>query len=406
MDRRMTVCNEGTTTSSGMQLATIDACIAQIKPPCATSQPHKITCVQFNDFGSQLLVNYMEDYLYLFNTAHLGRLVTLSHDDDDDKRRDRRAPLSSCNGGRSGVTPPVKRLRLRGDWSDTGPEARPNRDSDDPTSDGISFMNRMSNLFSHWIRESLSHGDDHTPTHSDADDSLHLSSEDDDEGEGSNPATPTESLTTAMASCSTESPQYNREDKATPTTEASRTMHFEPVQILEGNEGGRDDNDNIDYDRRGINNNCCHDNHPSMMYQGHRNARTMIKQANFWGDQFVMAGSDCGRVFLWDKYTGEIVNVLVADSHVVNCVQPHPHSCVLATSGIDYDIKLWEPMDDSPCELSDLDSIIKRNEEMLQESRNTITVPSSFILHILAYLNQRRRRRTHDEGNNDSSDED
>ena len=64
---------------------------------------------------------------------------------------------------------------------------------------------------------------------------------------------------------------------------------------------------------------------------------------------------------------------------------------VLATSGIDYDIKLWEPVSDDPCDLSDLDSIILRNETMLQESRNTITVPSSFILHVLAYLNRRRR---------------
>ena len=29
-------------------------------------------------------------------------------------------------------------------------------------------------------------------------------------------------------------------------------------------------------------------------YDGHRNARTMIKEANFWSDSFVMSGSDCG----------------------------------------------------------------------------------------------------------------
>ena len=52
-----------------------------------------------------------------------------------------------------------------------------------------------------------------------------------------------------------------------------------------------------------------------------------IKQANFWGDQYVISGSDCGRVFVWDKWTGEVVNLLVGDSHVVNCVQPHPCAC-------------------------------------------------------------------------------
>ena len=40
-----------------------------------------------------------------------------------------------------------------------------------------------------------------------------------------------------------------------------------------------------------------------------------------------MSGSDCGRIFVWNKWTGEIVNALVGDSHVVNCVQPHPCSC-------------------------------------------------------------------------------
>ena len=58
------------------------------------------------------------------------------------------------------------------------------------------------------------------------------------------------------------------------------------------------------------------------------------------------------------------------------------------------DIKLWEPISDTPCDLTDLDSIILRNETMLQESRNTITVPSSFILHVLAYLNRRRRSKS------------
>lgn len=29
-------------------------------------------------------------------------------------------------------------------------------------------------------------------------------------------------------------------------------------------------------------------------YDGHRNSRTMIKEANFWSDSFVMSGSDCG----------------------------------------------------------------------------------------------------------------
>ena len=122
-------------------------------------------------------------------------------------------------------------------------------------------------------------------------------------------------------------------------------------------------------------------------YRGHRNARTMIKQANFWGREHVISGSDCGHVFVWDRRSARLVMMLEADKHVVNCVQPHPFypgnqphpfhpgnqphpfllgnhlsvssmitlihvlvcvGLVLATSGIDYDVKLWTPLKPEP----------------------------------------------------------
>ena len=49
-----------------------------------------------------------------------------------------------------------------------------------------------------------------------------------------------------------------------------------------------------------------------------------IKEANFWGDHYVISGSDCGRIFIWDLHTSELVALLPGDRHVVNCVQPHP----------------------------------------------------------------------------------
>lgn len=41
-----------------------------------------------------------------------------------------------------------------------------------------------------------------------------------------------------------------------------------------------------------------------MKFVGHRNARTMIKEANFWGEDYVLSGSDCGHVFIWNRHTG------------------------------------------------------------------------------------------------------
>lgn len=168
-----------------------------------------------------------------------------------------------------------------------------------------------------------------------------------------------------------------------------------PSTLEEDNEGASTKEDDSSFEQ------------PFMVYKGHRNARTMIKQANFWGENWVMSGSDCGRVFVWDKWTGQISNLLMADSHVVNCVQPHPEAYILATSGIDYNVKLWEPTAEQPSSLLNVDEIIRRNEVMLQESRNTVTVPSTFVLRILAYLNRRRRlRREAEQPPEDGSDSD
>ncbi|XP_033965864.1 DDB1- and CUL4-associated factor 6 isoform X4 [Pseudochaenichthys georgianus] len=130
------------------------------------------------------------------------------------------------------------------------------------------------------------------------------------------------------------------------------------------------------------------------VYKGHRNSRTMIKESCFWGDNFVMSGSDCGHIFIWDRHTGEHLMLLEADNHVVNCLQPHPYDPILASSGIDYDIKIWSPREQAASFNRILaNEVITRNELMLEETRNTITVPASFMLRMLASLNHIRSDR-------------
>jgi len=129
-------------------------------------------------------------------------------------------------------------------------------------------------------------------------------------------------------------------------------------------------------------------------YTGHRNARTMIKEANFWGDNYVISGSDCGHVFMWEKSSGRLKMLLEADRHVVNCLQPHPSLPILATSGIDHDVKLWAPVHETPrFDFAMADELMKRNALMLEETKDTITVPASFMIRMLACLNQIRRSR-------------
>jgi nuclear receptor interaction protein len=54
-------------------------------------------------------------------------------------------------------------------------------------------------------------------------------------------------------------------------------------------------------------------------YSGHCNKET-VKDVNFFGrdDEYIVSGSDCGNLFIWDKKTSEIVNILQGDSEVVN----------------------------------------------------------------------------------------
>ena len=59
--------------------------------------------------------------------------------------------------------------------------------------------------------------------------------------------------------------------------------------------------------------------------------------------EFIVAGSDDGTFIVWDRRTTNIVRVLRGDDAIVNCLQPHPSTCLLATSGIDPVVRLWSP---------------------------------------------------------------
>ena len=102
-------------------------------------------------------------------------------------------------------------------------------------------------------------------------------------------------------------------------------------------------------------------------YTGHSNTHTDIKEASFLGErgEYIGAGSDDGNVFIWHKRTGNLVRVLHADESIVNCVQWHPSSCLLATSGIESVVRLWEPRpedEDSELVEKDIVQVCQRNQ--------------------------------------------
>jgi len=80
------------------------------------------------------------------------------------------------------------------------------------------------------------------------------------------------------------------------------------------------------------------------VYRGHCNVRT-VKDVNFFGrnDEYVVSGSDCGHLFIWDKKTTELVQLLKGDDETTNVAVGHPYEPLLAVSGIDYTVKLFSP---------------------------------------------------------------
>lgn len=59
--------------------------------------------------------------------------------------------------------------------------------------------------------------------------------------------------------------------------------------------------------------------------------------------KYICAGSDDGIIFFWDRTSPEIIHAVIGDTSIVNCVQPHPSACFIASSGIDSAVKLWSP---------------------------------------------------------------
>ncbi|XP_073431674.1 DDB1- and CUL4-associated factor 6 isoform X4 [Dendrobates tinctorius] len=428
-DRRML------STGNYSNRGTMGMCVRFV-PPHLANKSCRVTSLCYSEDGEEVLVSYSSDYIYLF-------------DPKDDQIKELK--FSSSNQKREEVRqPPLKRLRLRGDWSDTGPRSRPEsereRDGDQVTN--ASLMQRMSDMLSRWFEEasevaqrgrgrnqnrggvqsnsSVSQSTN-TSTEPQASAASGLSNVDappSNLGESSSAENIQQSSSSEQSSAPSDSTSMisknlgsmsldeGRENKFGPEADAS-----EPVlQLHYSTEGTTTSTIRLDFtdewrsaaariqelfrrrkERKELEEldmqNICQP--PSkLVYKGHRNSRTMIKEAGFWGKNFVISGSDCGHIFIWDRHTTEHLMLLEADNHVVNCLQPHPYDPILASSGIDYNIKIWSPLEqDRSFNWSLAEEVISRNELMLEETRNTITVPASFMLRMLASLNHIRADR-------------
>ncbi|XP_070830583.1 DDB1- and CUL4-associated factor 8 [Chaetodon trifascialis] len=144
-------------------------------------------------------------------------------------------------------------------------------------------------------------------------------------------------------------------------------------------------------------------------YKGHRNNAT-VKGVNFYGpcSEFVVSGSDCGHIYLWDKYSARIVQFMEGDrGGVVNCLEPHPHLPGMATSGLDHDIKLWAPTAESPTGLKGLKEVMKKNKRERDEDsvRHGDQYDTQLLWFLMRHMRNRRPPRTRREGAEPDTDE-
>lgn len=81
----------------------------------------------------------------------------------------------------------------------------------------------------------------------------------------------------------------------------------------------------------------------------------------------MVSGSDDGRMFIWERATGNVVFTAVADADILNCVQPHPFDFMLATSGIEHTVRIWEPKALEPASCAGLSAIMDENIEQMDD---------------------------------------
>ena len=145
-------------------------------------------------------------------------------------------------------------------------------------------------------------------------------------------------------------------------------------------------------------------------YCGHCNTTTDIKEANFFGKyvlyhhyvknnyifyvtfnvfsdgQYILAGSDDGCFFIWDRNTGIVERVLRGDESIVNCLQPHPFTCMLASSGIDSVVRIWSPLPQVPiCYFNNLPTLLNMYNVISRKE-------SSQIVWVVWYLTRNQQR--------------
>ena len=347
----------------------------------------RVTCVKFNTMGDEFLASYSNEHVYIFNVNNNN-----NNNDDGTNGMD-------FNNNIIGYIPKEisteRRIRLgMGGWDECGPlSTLPSSNGDD---------------------------DDDNNNNNNDDDEENNNNVDEERIEDEQHNTRANIINSALG---VNIPLINNDDN-------------------DDDDGGGDNNNNNNEDdecKSDDNNNNISNNNteynpnieniipPKQCFKGHRNSRTVIKEATYFGlnDEYIVSGSDDGRIYFWLKSTGKLIQALNADHRVVNCVQrpvnirhqhhPLPYLC---SSGIDYDIKMWEPINGSITNCSgggddalqlnatgsdvveDLEAIANANEKMRIETLESpnVNINTAQLIRMLAAIRiQRRLQRRREE---------
>lgn len=232
--------------------------VKMFKIPVQQKRPYRVTSLVYSRDEQELLVSFSSEYLYLFDVKSEG---VESNGEMSTAKRSRRKRRESPKV--------LRKLRLRGDWSDTGPDARPlneiSAQSRPQLNSGI--MNRMTGLLSRMLNDPR-HRQSRNSSNSDESVEDGISMLFNNEESRHNPNND---------EASTSSGVTNEESQAINAQQTSSGSSSSSSNSSTTSSSSEDDSTNsqqkFDYVRQ--------------KFMGHRNARTMIKEANFWGDDFV-----------------------------------------------------------------------------------------------------------------------
>lgn len=78
----------------------------------------------------------------------------------------------------------------------------------------------------------------------------------------------------------------------------------------------------------------------------------------------------------------------------VNCLEPHPTAPILATSGLDDDIKIWIPSNENPPKMGELASTVKKNIKKRDEEMDARpnALDGQIMWQLIHHLHREQRR--------------